>query len=397
MIRLRAIKGHMGNTEYFLTTATFGEVARIVNYKENKPKDWPVELQKQRPLNMSRVRNHMVPYLLEHEDRFYNALVVEHSRPTGADQKVKFVPDAGEGQVGWVELEGGEILEALDGQHRLKSIEIAVAQNPDLASETIGLVIVPHQSVKISQQRFSDLNRNAKPSPKSLNIMFEHRDESAFLAKELANRSTYLKARVNLTGSSLSDRSPYVTTISTLFEAVKITKEVLQGSDKEERLAHLVELWDTALGALPQMKEVVSGACTPGQLRKQYVYPTGIGFEALAQTIVSAVKHFPDKWADILSEGLPRIKWELKDPQWEGVALFAGRIAIARAARRRTATLVKYLLGLPNGEADVQELKVVYAKLQGHSEVEAGSEELEAVYAKLKRKLPSPLLVPAAV
>ena len=55
MIRLRALKGQMGNTNYYLTTATFGEVARMVRYKEND-RDWPPELRQQRPLNMSRVR-----------------------------------------------------------------------------------------------------------------------------------------------------------------------------------------------------------------------------------------------------------------------------------------------------------------------------------------------------
>jgi hypothetical protein len=136
-------------------------------------------------------------------------------------------------------------------------------------------------------------------------------------------------------------------------------------------------LWDTALAALPETKEVVEGKVHPGHLRKTYVYATGLGFEALAETISAAVTAFPDNWQGVLSEGLPRVKWAMAEPQWEGVALFAGRVAIARAARRRTAALVKYLLGLPVDDSHLEDLKEVYTILE--------------------RKLPSPVLIPSAV
>lgn len=376
MIRLRAIKGKMGNSEFFLTTATFGEVTRIVNYKENY-KEWPVELRQQRGLNISRVKHEMVPYLIENGEHFYNALVVEHVRPSSTTHDIVFKPDPNDPLTGWVELEGTETLEALDGQHRLKSIELAVAENPDLARETIGLLLVPHKTVPKSQQLFSDLNRNAKPTPKSLNIMFEHREEAALLAKDLVKRSRYLMGRVNLTGSSLSERSPYIVTISTIYEAVKIVQPILDNGERDEQAGQLTNYWDTALGALPGMNDVLSGKVQPKELRSKYVYATGLGFEALAETLKSAVDNFPAKRQDILTQGLPRVKWEFTDPQWEGVALFAGRVSIARAARRRTATLVKHFLGLPNEEFHIK--------------------DLEEAYKTLGRKLPSPLLVPAAV
>jgi len=322
----------------------------------------------------------MVPYLVENEDHFYNALVVEHVRPGSIDHTIRFTPDNENSNTGWVELEGSELLEALDGQHRLKSIELAVGQMPDLARETVALVIVPHKSVKVAQQLFSDLNRNAKPTPKSLNIVFEHREETALLTKELAKRSRVLTDRVNLGGSSLSARSPYIVTIATLYEAVKIVEPILTGTDMESKVTELAEYWDVSLEALPGVADIMSGDIHPGQLRSKYVYPTGLGFEALADAIKTAGTTYPEKWREILTEGLSRITWDLSDPQWEGVALFAGRIAIARAARRRTASLIKYLLGLPVDPEHIKELE----------------EEVYAVFED-GRKLPSPLLVPNAV
>lgn len=385
MIKLRAIKGKMGNTDFYMTSATLGEVARIVNYKE-KPKGWSPEISTQRPLNMTRVRKEMVPYLVENLDHFYNALVVEHVRLGDTNNEVRFVPDKEDAKVGWIELEGSETLEALDGQHRLKSIELAVQQMPDLARESIGLVVVPFKSISVSQQLFSDLNRQAKPTPKSMNILFEQRDPIATHVKALAKQSKYLDGRVNLTGSSLSERSPYIITVSMLYEATKIVEPILVDADEEQKVSDLVRVWDTALGALPGMEEVQSGKLHPSKLRATYIYPTGVGFEALAEAIRSARELYPNKWEEILVDGLPRIKWALTDPQWEGVTLFAGRIAIARAARRRTSTLVKYLLGLVPVEKDALALFEAHVK-----------ELRDEVYAPLKRKLPSPVLVPAAV
>ena len=362
MIRLRALKGQMGNTDYYLTTATFGEVARVVRYKENDP-DWPPELKQQRPLNTSRVKNFMVPYLVENQDHFYGALVVEHVRPGETTHDVKFVPDEDRSDTGWVEMEGTEVLETQDGQHRLKSIELAVDQCPELARETIALIVVPHKTVAASQQRFSDLNKNAKPTPKALNVMFEQREEAALLAKDLAKCSDYLNGRVNLTTSNLSKRSPYVVTISTLYEAVKIIEPVLTG-DITAKSQQLVNYWDVSLAAMPDFDRLLRSEVSPGDIRSKYVYASGLGFEALAETIRVAAMTYPEEWDVVLSDRLPRINWELANPEWEGVALIAGRIAIARAPRRRTATLIKYLLELPVDEGHLKDLKETYEILE---------------------------------
>ena len=363
MIRLKAFKGRIGNTDYYLTMATFGEVARMVSYKVSDSKDWPPELRQQRPLNMSRVKNFMVPYLLENEDHFYSALVVEHVRPDDTNHSINFIADQDDPSTGWVEMNGSEILEAQDGQHRLKSIELAVAQSPEIAKEKIGLVIVPYKSTKVTQQRFSDLNKNAKPTPKALNVMFEQREQAALLAKSLAKNSKMLDERVNLTSSSLTKRSPYIVTIATVYEAVKIVEPTLNGDDnaKSEQLVHY---WDTALSALPDFERMVEEEIKPGDIRSRYLYASGLGFEVLAEVIRTAVVSHPDNWEQVLTEGLPKINWELGYSEWEGIALIAGRIAIARAPRRRTATLIKHLLGLPVGLSDFADLQEAYGNLE---------------------------------
>jgi DGQHR domain-containing protein len=107
----------------------------------------------------------MVPYLVEAADHFYSALTVEIRPAPCAGEAGAIAFEARDRFPGGIEfgvltLDGTEALYALDGQHRLKSIELAIRQQPELAREHITLILVPFQSVPRSQTLFSDLNRS---------------------------------------------------------------------------------------------------------------------------------------------------------------------------------------------------------------------------------------------
>src|SRR5438128_576302 len=122
-----AIRAAMGDLEYFVSTVTFGEAARMVQYVEEVD-GWtgetPPELKLQRKLNIQRVERELVPYLVCSSDHFYSALTVEvRPAPYGGlagsidfDSKETF---PGGLQFGTLTLDGTESLYALDGQHRL--------------------------------------------------------------------------------------------------------------------------------------------------------------------------------------------------------------------------------------------------------------------------------------
>src|SRR6187397_1715475 len=124
----------MGENEFYCSVLTFGEAARLIQFVEDVD-DWSAdtdpEAKIQRRLNVSRVEKEMVPYLLTVPDHFYSALTVE-IRPAigeGFDGRLAFEPVGPEvvGGMSWGQLvlDGTETLYALDGQHRLKSIQLA--------------------------------------------------------------------------------------------------------------------------------------------------------------------------------------------------------------------------------------------------------------------------------
>jgi len=391
MIRLQATEAQMGNTKYYVTTMGLGEVARHVKYRET-PDDWPPELLTQRKLNSGRVKKEMVPYLLNNPDHFYGALVVEHVRHGEPTHEVRFKKENDDGS-GWIELDGTETLEVGDGQHRLSSIKIAVEQRPELARERIAVIILPHRNLKHTQQLFSDLNRHAKPTPKSLNILFEHREEEAILARDVARESRYLSKRVGFTGSnlSLSSKSPYFVTLSTFYGCTCALADAISAelTTREERKSFMLHVWDDVVfPSLPDMALLQDGRLKPADLRSRYLFATMLGIECLAEAAAAAIQQFPTKWELILKQGLSQIKWDLADPAWEGIAISAGRLVVARAPRRRTATLIKHLLGLMAPEEHVRDLQTAMWRM-GNQDVGA---PLPAV--DLLPKLQTPLVIP---
>ncbi len=85
-----ALKGRMGDTDFFATVLTLGEVAKMVEFVEDVD-DWDdhtdPESKSQRKLNTSRVERDLVPYLLEAPDHFYSALTVEVRPSTAVDHE----------------------------------------------------------------------------------------------------------------------------------------------------------------------------------------------------------------------------------------------------------------------------------------------------------------------
>ena len=136
---LPALRGRIGETEYFSTLLTFGEVARLVEFVEDID-DWDDETEPegkaQRKLNVARVEREMVPYLLNSPDHFYAALTVEVRPPLGDDgaEAIPFEP-VGQPFPGGVAF----ALVAFARRRGAKMVHSAC-----LLLAAIGLVIFPH-------------------------------------------------------------------------------------------------------------------------------------------------------------------------------------------------------------------------------------------------------------
>jgi DNA sulfur modification protein DndB len=334
-----AMRARFGETEYFVTVLTLGEAARLVDYVEQID-GWtvetPSELKVQRKLNLKRVEREMVPYLVATDDHFYSALTVELRRPGFEEEGalVEFTPEntfPGGIEFGTMTLDGTELLYALDGQHRLKSIELAIRQRPELAREHISLIVVPYRGIKRSQTLFSDLNRNAKAPSKSVSLLFSHRDPFARVAKAVADRAPLLQGRVNMETTSLSANAKHFITLSTLYEMVRslsgtTVEEQLDDAGVEQLTEELRSVLSVVVDAIPSWQLVEQDEEHPAYLRQRELSMHGVGQRAIAEVTARARRDHPDKWQELLKRLSDRVDWRLTNPDWQGIALQGGRV-----------------------------------------------------------------------
>lgn len=363
-----ALRGKMGEMDYALVMMRLGELVKHVGYAE-EIQEWdggiPSEFKKQRKLNMSRITNEMVPYLTATPDHFYAAITAELERPGDPQNKLLFEPsDGGDGTMGVLTLDGSEQVMALDGQHRLKSIELAMKTHPDLSRESIAVILVPGKGYRKSQQLFTDLNRYAKQPSKTLNLLFEHREFFAVVAKEVAGGARTFRDRVNLETNSLGQKARHHITLGVLYECVLA---LLDGhySDSEKALGKISEATnlvihiydDVVAPTLPEFESMLAGNSLPYDLRTKYIFGHSVGQQAIARAIRATRDEFGEKWEDAVRPAFKAIDWRLISPRWEGTAVQGGAIGSRRQNIEQTATVLKLLLGVTVPQKEMDSLK----------------------------------------
>jgi DNA sulfur modification protein DndB len=245
---------------------------------------------------------------------------------------------AGGLEFGVLSLDGTESLYALDGQHRLRSLELAIRQRPQLAREHVSLILIPFQDIVRSQSLFSDLNRFAKPTSKSISLLFTHREGLARVAKGLAHTVPLLRDRVNMETTSLSSNARHFITLSTLYETTKTLAQCsdAEANSRESELVHeLGEVWTVLTDAIPAWKLVATLEEHPAYLRQRELNMHGVGQQAIALAVASARETRPEDWRTFVGH-LSQVDWRLTNSAWQGVAVHGGR-------ENNTATSVKAL------------------------------------------------------
>lgn len=363
-----ALRGKMGEMEYALVMMRFGEVVRHIGYAEDM-QEWdggiPSEFKKQRKLNMSRITNEMVPYLTATPDHFYAAITAELERPGDPLNKLLFEPVlGGDGTMGTLTLDGSEQIMALDGQHRLKSIELAMKTHPDLSRESIAVILVPGKGYRKSQQLFTDLNRYAKQPSKTLNLLFEHREFFAVVAKEVGSNARTFRDRVNLETNSLGQKARHHITLGVLYECVLA---LIDGhySDGEKAITKITEATnlvthiydDVITPTLPEFESMLAGNMLPYDLRTKYIFNHSVGQQAIARAVRAARDEFPDKWEDIVRQSFALIDWRITSPQWEGSAVQGGAIGSRRQNIEQATTVLKLLMGVTVPQKEIDSLQ----------------------------------------
>ena len=289
-----SIQCHMGDWAYFVTVLPFSEVASRIYRAEEIHTNQGLNDMIQRELS-GRVEDIAI-YLKTQPDRFFNAIVVgvyggsPNWYPIDIDEQedegpLKLSQNARE-SIGVLELSGDERLFAVDGQHRVEGIKIALQDATTLIDEELAVVFVAHRDtadgLRRTRRLFTTLNKYAKPVKKSEIIALDEDDADAIVTRRLVDEYNGLSPSVDINGEVLSlvrfDTSNIppndfhsITSIETLYD---LTNELaLPRSAKTERKSRKqtrpqpevidqvyesqVLFWDTLQTFVPAMKEAL--------------------------------------------------------------------------------------------------------------------------------------------
>ena len=376
-IVIPAIAGRLGNTDYFETTMKVRDLVHAVRPPREMDNwaNFSIEERMQREPDKKRIRAQLAPYIAKSADRFFGSIIVlvykgEITFEPMSDL-TKSVPAAyrqNAKRIGFITIDGGTLI-VLDGQHRLLALrmvqqgEIPGEFAPNVGEDEVCVVFLTFENDMKTRRIFNTVNRYAKQTSRGDNIITSEDDGYAIVSRRLLRETASLGKPTNIVNwksNTLTKRSTQFTTISAVYETVKLIlpshgieklpeQERPTEEDLERYLTFASEVWDGLLQGIMPYKLAIDDPSKIPAMRED-IARTALLFKPAAQiALVDALLRAVDNGKLKIAEAIERANripdWSMDAPVWQGVIIKAsGAIDAGREARRRMAALICYLV-----------------------------------------------------
>ena len=314
-----AIRGIQAGREFYVAMCPLKIIPKLFVFTDF---DLPPELRAQRTLRATRIPA-IKNYILNNpKDYIFSSLTAS----VDGTMKFESTPSLGkDGKLGrlYVSMESRLLIN--DGQHRRQAIEEALKENPDLAHEMISVVFFEDKGLVRSQQMFSDLNKNAVKPTKSLNILYDHRDEFAKFIVGISHELEIFSGRVELEKTAISNRSTKFFTLNGIADATRkfLGIKGTKISADEQNMAK--EFWNNIAKNIPEWQLLMQKRVSASELRNGYVHSHTNLLNAIGTVGNVLLNEYPSDWKQKLAH-LQDIDWSRNNPEWEGKLLLKGRM-----------------------------------------------------------------------
>ncbi len=354
---LPVIRGIQAGREYYVSMCPVRFIPKLF---ASNDEEIPPEIRARRSLNKTRVPE-IARYILNNPTNYTFSAIT-----ASIDAKITFEPIGEEAQarkIGRLRVPMDARFAIADGQHRRAAFELALSENPDLGYETIAVIFFLDIGLNRSQQIFSDLNRYGVHPDPSLNILYEHRDKKALLARAVVKEVRVFRTLTDTERSTLPSRSGKLFTLSSIYNATLALlanhqdselghprHSALKGGMGEEQLSKQIELaaryWNAVTRYIPDWEQVLQKKVSAGEMRQDYVHSHAIALAGLGRVGASLISIYPENWDDHLG-GLAQIDWSRSNPDWQGRIMSKGGISQSQTSVSRIMAYVKRYLDLP--------------------------------------------------
>ncbi len=338
-----AIRGVQAGREYYVTMWPLRLIPKLFVFDSE---ELPPEMRAQRTLNKARVPE-MARYIVDNPDGYiFSALTAS------VNAEVRFAPLVNEGgiadRVGTLTIPMDARFVINDGQHRRAAIARALDENSDLSDETIAIVLFIDIGLSRSQQMFADLNRHAIRPPRSIGVLYDHRDPMSEVAKQAVLKSSFYRDLTEMETSNLAARSRKLFTLSAFYTADRALLEGIKEDSTEARTTLAAEFWDQVAKQFPAWHQVYDGKVSAGEIRRDFIYSHGIVLHALGKVGNTLLRQSlaPASWDKQLKK-LQTIDWRRSNSTvWEGRATVGGKVTKGGSNVLLTTALIRNVMGL---------------------------------------------------
>jgi len=354
---LPVIRGIQAGREYYVSMCPVRFIPKLF---ASNDEEIPPEMRARRSLNKTRVPE-IARYILNNPTNYTFSAIT-----ASIDAKITFEPIGEEAQarkIGRLRVPMDARFAIADGEHRRAAFELALSENPDLGYETIAVIFFLDIGLNRSQQIFSDLNRYGVHPDPSLNILYDHRDKKALLARAVVKEVRVFRTLTDTERSTLPSRSGKLFTLSSIYNATLALlanhqdselghppHSPVKGGMGEEQLSKQIELaaryWNAVTRYIPDWEQVVQKKVSAGEMRQDYVHSHAIALAGLGRVGASLISIYPENWEEHLG-GLAQIDWSRSNPDWQGRIMSKSGISQSRTSVTRMTAYVKRYLGLP--------------------------------------------------
>lgn len=234
-----ALRAVMGDWIYYVTTMRLADVAERIDFAHEIHTNQALNELIQRQLNKNRGKK-IAGYLLREEQRFFNAMVVgvyggdpswyDFAEIAPERPGELALPVGAEDSFGFLGFTGREKLFALDGQHRLSGIKLAIQEDSSkIGDDQIAVVFVGHhrgdEGLQRTRRLFTVLNKTAKPVLKGDIIALDEDDPMAICVRRLLDRCSFFnrgQVAMRLQNSLPPNDKSSWTTVSMLYDILTI-------------------------------------------------------------------------------------------------------------------------------------------------------------------------------
>lgn len=201
-------QGNRTHLAFSLSLKLLLEIAKL-NSADGKKNKSNAEEMMNRPLMQPHVKE-IAKYLVNTDAYILPPFIFNSDTPI----KV-FAFGSGSVKFGYAVISSDVLLYVTDGQHRLKAIEKAVIERPELYNDSVTVLVVQEEDLEQIHQDFADCSKN-KPIPPALRASFDVSDFLSKITRDLTKQLDIFNGRIDKISTTVGKDVNYIFTMSQL-------------------------------------------------------------------------------------------------------------------------------------------------------------------------------------